>query len=101
MSSVVAADICPSMVEGVFTSIPSHSSKIKARRNRRFRQAFYENCSVLFICVFVQQVIEQGAHVIAAAIQNTVDVDIAALHTVKHHIIAADKVTVFAANISD
>ena len=48
-----------------------------------------------------QQIIEQDAHVIAAAIQNTVNVDIAALYTVKHHIIATDKVTVFAANISD
>ena len=48
-----------------------------------------------------QQIIEQDVYIIAAAIQNTVDIDIAALYTVKHHIIAADKVTIFAANISD
>ena len=34
------------------------------------------------------------AHVIAAAIQNAVNVDIATLHTVKYHIIAADKKTI-------
>lgn len=55
----------------------------------------------LFSCVFAQQIIEQDVHIIAVAIQNTVNVDITALHTVKHHIITADKVTVFAANISD
>ena len=49
---------------------------------------------LLFACFFAQQIFEQGAHIIAAAIQNTVNADIAALHTVKHHIVAADKKTI-------
>ena len=49
---------------------------------------------ILFGYFFALQAFDQDAHVIAAAIQNMVNVDIAVLHTVKHHIIAADKKTV-------
>ena len=40
MSSVVDADTWPGMAESVFTAIPSHSSKIKARRNRKISVGF-------------------------------------------------------------
>ena len=46
-----------------------------------------------------QQIIEQDVYIIAAAIQNTVNVDIVALHTIKHHIIAADKKTIVSSYI--
>ena len=39
-------------------------------------------------------VFEQAAHIIASSIENAVNVDIATLHTVKYHIIAADKKTI-------
>lgn len=60
------------------------------------RQVSSETCRFLFLlgCFLAQQILEQDAHVIAAAIQNSVNIDIVALHTVKHHIITADKKTI-------
>ena len=54
---------------------------------------------ILFTCFFAQQVFEQDAHVIAAAIEDTVNVDITALRAVEHHIIAADKKTIVRSDI--
>ena len=47
------------------------------------------------------QIPEENAQIIAAAIEDTVHADLAALHPLEDHVIAADKAAVLAADIGD
>ena len=67
------------------------------------RQVSYETCRflILFSCFFANLVFEQDSHVVPAAIQNTVNVDVVPIHPVEDHIVSADKEAIIAVYICD
>ena len=67
------------------------------------RQVSYETCRflILFSCFFANLVFEQDSHVVPAAIQNTVNVDVVPVCPVENHIASADKEAIIAVYICD
>ena len=56
---------------------------------------------LLVVCFICLRIIEQNTHIIAAAIQNTVYIDIFSIGPVEHKIVSAYEKTVIAFHVRD